>query len=93
MPATVSSGQIFVITVKVRCALPGQSVTMVVEQMRGSMPFWPPQSKTDTVNEEGEACVSFSWALVGHGSAVLVATAYDRYGTYFTPDGAAIEVR
>ncbi|MCC6552528.1 MAG: hypothetical protein IT372_05825 [Polyangiaceae bacterium] len=90
--ASVHRGIPFVITVELRGAPPGQSVTMVVEQKRGAIPFWPTQHSAALVNDGGFAAASFRFALSGPGEAVLIATAYDRASTCFEPDAAVIHV-
>jgi hypothetical protein len=91
-PASVKRDAPFVVTVDVRSCRPGQSITVTVEQRRGAEPFWPPQSVATLAGESGVASASFTLALKGPATAVLLATAYDRVGTYFNPDGAAIGV-
>lgn len=93
VPTSVEPRTPFIITVAARCAPPGQSITMVVEQRRGPKPFWPTQSKVEVAGEGGVAYASFSVMLSGPGHAVFVATAYDRAGTYFNPDGDTVHVR
>jgi hypothetical protein len=92
VPACVSRGTPFVVTIEVRRARPGQSVTMLLEQRRGARPFGPAQSAVGLVSEGGVACASFKIVLTALGNAVLLATAYDRCGTYFVPDGASVDV-
>jgi hypothetical protein len=65
---------------------------MLLEQRRGVRPFWPAQSVVGVVSESGVACASFKIVLTTPGNAVLLATAYDRCGTYFMPDGASVDV-
>lgn len=91
-PGSVKRRVPFVVTVDVRLAKPGQSVTVMLEQRRGAGAFWPAQSVTAAVGQSGVASASFTVVLEGPGTAVLLAMAYDRVGTYFSPDGAAVDV-
>jgi hypothetical protein len=92
VPSSVKRGIPFIATVDVRSGEPGRSVTIMLEQKRGVGVFWPPQSAVTLSDEGGMASASFTLMLEGPTTAVLIATAYDRVGTYFNPDGAALAV-
>lgn len=92
MPASVDRGRAFLATVQVRSAAPGQSVTVTLEQTRGTKPLWRGERTVGLVSERGMAAVSFKVVLAGPCYAVLLATARDHLGVPLSPDGESVEV-
>jgi hypothetical protein len=91
-PASVMAATSFVASVEVKNARPGAGITVELEQRRGPAPRWPAQSALTMAGPNGAASASFSISFASAGDAVLVATAYDRSGTYFSPDAESVEV-
>src|SRR5262245_27880380 len=66
-PTTVSKGAPFVVTVDVHAVPPGQSITVVIEQKRGTSPLCPPQTTVGAAGPGGVVSVSFTMGLAGPG--------------------------
>jgi len=80
-------------TVWVHGAPPKANLEVDLSQTDGKEPFWPEHKGSITADSSGCAKVPFVVSLEGPTpTAVLVAKAYDTFGTYYPPSDQAVPV-
>ncbi|APR76176.1 Hypothetical protein A7982_01523 [Minicystis rosea] len=91
-PPAVTSRVPFVVTVDVRPVIPGQRISVLLEEKRGEGPATPAVQAEIAATSGDTAFGSFPIALRERGTVLLLATAEDESGGHFHPDGAVVEV-
>jgi hypothetical protein len=79
-------------TVDVTGAAPGALVTLELALKRGPAGRVEPPAQVTHADDQGRAAVVFTVTLSGPGTALLLATGFDRNGLGMDPDAEKVEV-
>lgn len=92
-PYAVRIDQDVVLDVSIEGARAGSLVTVEVQQQKGTAPQAPTQAQVVRAHADGTCSASFTFKFAAKGTVTLLATAYDKVGTYFDPNAESLEVR